>query len=111
MHSIEIWGDEDAEGYPVCDKRALERGLHGSRLSEWRPALDLLLKRKAINVGMRLPSLTPRATKCCLTRLILPAGNEPKSRSRLGENHGPNARFRWVRNKILERGGAIPDEL
>ncbi len=113
VHWIEIWGDEDAEGYPVCDKRALERGLHGSRLSEWRPALDLLLKRKAITiVGHEVTIVDPSCDE------ILPDPFDPTGRKRAKEQKQARRKSRpkrplsaWVRNKILERGGAIPDEL
>jgi hypothetical protein len=113
VHWIKIWGDQSAEGYPVCDKRALERGLHASRLTEWPSALALLLKRKAVTIaGHEVTIVDP------LCGEILPDPFDPMGRKRAIEQKRATRKSRrkrplsaWVRNKILERGGAIPDDL
>lgn len=112
VHWIKIWGDQNAEGYPVCDKRALERGLHASRLPEWPPAVDLLLKRKAVTIlGHEVTIID------LLCDENLPDPFDPTGRKRAKEQKDARRKSRpkrplseWVRNKILERGGAIPDE-
>lgn len=113
MHWIKIWGDQNEEGYPTCNKRALERGLHASRLTEWPPALDLLLKQKAVTiVGHEVTVIDPLCDEFLPDPFDPTGGKRGKEQEQARRKSRPKRPLsEWVRKKILERGGTIPGEL
>jgi len=110
VHWINTWGDQDAQGLPICEKRALERGLHAHRLPEWTPAIDFLLQRRAISINGRQVSILDIGCD-----RDLPDPHDPTEKKKARELKQAKRRSRpkrplsaWVRRKILERGGTIP---
>jgi len=111
VHWIKVWGDQDAGGCPICEKRSLERGLHAQRFSEWKVAMDLLLEREAIATNGRQVTLVDIDCDRDLpdpfdTRGTKSARAEREARRRSRSKRPLSA---WVKRRILERGGAIPE--
>jgi len=108
VHWIENYGDQDAEGRYLCDKRALERGLHASRLPElWTPAIDSLVQGKTIAIEGHQVSIVGHCSG-------LPDPFDPDGRKEAKELKQAKRRSRrkrplsaWVLRKIAEREAEI----
>lgn len=110
IHWILNQGDQDAEGRPVCASRALERGLHASRLPEWTPAINLLIARKSIViVGQEITviGVGPDEWPDPFDPTGAKQAKEEKQARRRSRRKRPLSP--WVRQKIAERRGEMPE--
>jgi hypothetical protein len=106
-HWMQTQCEGNDEGYPVCDRRTLERGLHANRHQvEWQGALDLLRQEKAITVDAegRITLVDPGVDE------RLPDPFDPRGEKRAKEEKQAKKASRrkrplsqWVKNRIAER--------
>jgi hypothetical protein len=103
---IQAFGDHNDgdDSVPVCNQRALARGLHASRFpAEWADALSLLAQRGSIKVlGRNIALIDQLADE----KLPSPYPVEPEPR----KQRRKRPLSEWVKNKIRERGGQVPLE-
>ena len=93
-------GESADDGTLEAPARDLERGLHASRYPQWPDALSSLTKRGVFSMADGRVRLQPDADFGD-PYPIEPEPRKPRSKRPLSE---------WVKNKIRERGGTIPDE-
>jgi hypothetical protein len=86
---------------PQMPSRELERTLHAERYPEWSAAMESLTRRKAIKIERGTVTLIGQ----CL-ELPDPYPRKPEVR----KQRPKRPLSAWVKAKIVERGGTIPNE-